>query len=464
MVSANDKTALFETMPVGKVLVTMAVPTIISQLINLIYNLVDTFFIGRTGNAYMIAAASVAYTLFVMNVSFANLFGLGGGSLMARLSGRGENDKAKAVSAFSAYGAIAIGLFYSLIIIIFCNPLLRILGASDETIGFAKQYVYTVLVIGNVPTILSTTLAHLTRNAGYSKQASIGLSLGGILNIALDPLFMFVILPDGMEVFGAGLATLISNIVSSIYLLTVFKKIGKNTQLCLSFQKAKTIKKHEVSELFAVGVPSAILTGLFDIANMFLNANMAFYGEEAVAALGIVMKVERLPNAVNVGICQGMMPVIAYNYSSGNRKRMKEIIKTETICGFIVCLFTISLFELLAKPITSVFLNSNSVSARGALETLSLAVVILRVRCLVSPFQFMNYRSSFCMQAMGDGTGTLIHACMRQLVFYIPFMYILKAFFGFNGLISSLLAGEFCGMITALILMNRKLKKNKSFT
>lgn len=459
MAITNEKKELFESMPIKKALMTMAIPTVVSQLINLIYNIVDTFYIGRTGNAYMVAATSVAYTLFVMTIAFSNLFGIGGGSLMARLAGKGEYNKAKNVSAYSFYGAIIIAAVYSILVGIFADPFLRLLGASSETIGFSKQYVYTVVVAGGVPIILSAAIAHLIRNSGYSKQASLGLSLGGVLNIVLDPLFMFVIFPDGMEVFGAALATLISNIVACIYLLLVYRKIGKTAPLSMSFSAARSVVKSERKELYSVGVPSAILTGLFDIANMFLNANMAVYGEEAVAALGIVMKAERVPTATNVGICQGMMPIIAYNFSSGNRKRMNEVIRTATVAGFTICFVAMALFEIFAGPITSVFLNAKSSMAQGAEQTLIFAALFLRIRCLASPFQFMNFRSSFCMQAMGDGKGTLLHSIARELIFYIPFMYILNGLFDMVGLASSLIAGEGFGMIMAIILLNRWLKK-----
>lgn len=455
----NSKKELFESMPVRKAIGVMAIPTIISQLINLVYNVVDTFFIGRTGNTYMIAGVSISYTLFMMTIAFSNLFGIGGGSLNARLAGKGESNKARSVSAYSFYGAIIIALLYSALLICFNNPLLTLLGASIETIEYAKQYVLIVLVIGDVPIILSAVLAHLIRNAGYSKQASIGLSLGGILNIVLDPIFMFVILPSGLEVVGAALATLISNAIACVVLLVLYRKISKTAPLSMDIKLARQIQKDNIKELFSVGIPSAILNALFDVANMFLNAKMAVYGSSAVAALGITMKAERLPNAINIGICQGMMPIVAYNYSSGNRKRMNDVIKNATIIGLSICAISVILFEIFAVPITSVFINTGSSSAKGALETLALASYFLRVRCLSSPLQFMNYRSSFCMQAMGDGKDTLIHAFVREMVFYVPFMYILDYFFGMNGLIFSLFAGEGCGMILAIILMNRWIKK-----
>ena len=189
--SKPSKQELFASVPVPKALLTMAVPTIISQIINLIYNMVDAFFIGRTGNPYMMAATSITLTLVMMNVALANLFGIGGGSLVARLMGVSKNEEAKHVSAFSFYGAIGIAILYSLLVGFFLNPLLILLGASENTLAFARQYLIVVVVIGNVPVILSAVAAHLLRNSGYSRQASIGLSGGGILNILLDQFLPF---------------------------------------------------------------------------------------------------------------------------------------------------------------------------------------------------------------------------------------------------------------------------------
>ena len=180
-----NKQELFSSVPVFQALVTMAVPTIISQIINLVYNMVDAFFIGRTGNSYMMAATTITLTMVMMNVALSNLFGIGGGSLVARRMGAGDTKSARQVSAYSVYGAVGIALAYSLLIGLFQNPVLRFLGASDATIGFARSYSLIVIVCGALPGILSMTLAHLLRNTGFSSQASVGLSMGGLLNCAL---------------------------------------------------------------------------------------------------------------------------------------------------------------------------------------------------------------------------------------------------------------------------------------
>jgi len=458
--TSSAKQQLFETMPVSKAIATLAVPTIISQLINLIYNMVDTLYIGMTGDAYKTAAVTLAFTVFMMTISFANLFGMGGGSQIARLMGIGRKEEAKHVSAFSFYGAIAIALAYSLLIGTLLDPILNLLGASSATIGFARQYVWLVVIFGNVPVILSMTCAHLLRNTGYSKQASIGLSGGGILNIILDPIFMFVVLPKGMEVFGAALATLLSNIAACIYLVMVMKRVSGDAPLSIRFSDARKISAEAKKNLFAVGIPSAVLTGMFDVACIFLNSLMAAHGDLELAAIGIVMKAERLPNAVNIGLCQGMLPLVAYNYSSGNWKRMNKTIHTARLYGLVIAAVSIVMFLIFAPPIVHIFLSTSVGNVAESTVTIGFAAVFLRLRCVASIPQFLNYSTSFCMQAVGDGRDTLIHAIVRQCGFYIPLMYLLNGLFGVYGLASALVVGESCGAVFASALFMRWKKKN----
>ena len=408
----DSRKELFETMPVPKAVAAMAIPTIISQLINLVYSLADTFFIGQTGNSYMVAAVTVSFPLFMMTIALANLFGVGG-------------------------GALGIALTYSLLIALFLDPLLNLLGASPETIGYGRQYVWLVVIIGSTPSILSAAGAHLLRNVGCARQASVGLSGGGILNIILDPLFMFVLLPDGWEIFGAALATMLSNVASCLYILIVIARLSRTTPLTVAPSALRGLTREDVRQVLNVGVPSSILTGLFDVANIVLNALVAGYGDLPLAAMGITMKVERFPNAVNIGICQGMLPIVAYNYSSGNRVRMNDVIRFVRRVGM-------------------------GFAVAQALETLAFAGIFLRIRCLASPFQFLNYHSSFCLQAMGDGRDTLIHAIVRELVFYIPFMFLLNRLTGIYGLAAAIVAGEACGGIFALCMLRRWLKKEKA--
>ena len=442
----------------------MAIPTIISQLINLIYNMVDAFFIGRTGNSYMMAATTITITLVMLNVALANLFGIGGGSHVARMMGAGEPERARQVSAFSAYGAVCLALSYSLIIGLFLRPILTFLGASDATIDYTASYTLIVIVMGSLPSILSQVLAHLLRNAGYSTQASMGLSGGGILNVFLDPLFMFVILPRGQEVTGAAIATALSNTAACLYLIHAYRRASKDAPLSIRIKDAMRVEKPDVRAVFSVGIPSAALTGLFDLASMCVNIIAASHNDLVLAGIGIVMKVERVPNAVNIGICQGMLPIVAFNYSSGNRERMEETIHTARKAGLTVSFLCILFFEVFARPASRVFLSTTAGDAETALLTVAYAALFLRIRCLASPVQFINYNSSFSMQAMGYGKGTLLHAFVRELIIYIPCMFLLDRIFGEVGLAAALPVAESISAVFALFLLHRFIKKNRERT
>lgn len=456
----DSKKELFENVPVSRALWTLAVPTIISQLINLIYNLADTFYVGRTGNAYMIASVSLAYTLFIMTVSIANLFGIGGGGMISRLMGIGETLRAKRVCAFSFYAALTVSVVYSLVVAIFMKPILTLFGASDNTIVYASQYTWLVVVLGTVPVVMSQTMAHFLRNTGYSSQASIGLSGGGVLNMILDPLFMFVLFPQGMEVFGAALATLLSNIVSMIYFFIMMKKVSSTAPLSISFKHRREIEDKDRKEVISVGIPSAILPGLYDLSNIFLNARVAGHGDMQLAAIGIVLKVERLSNAIGIGISQGMLPLVAYNFSARNKKRMSSAVSYARNAGMTITLITIVIYEVFASQIVGAFISTTGGDADSAAVVLGFATMFLRARVLASLPMFLNYHTSYCMQAMGDGTGTLIHSVVRQLVFYIPIMILMDVLFAETGIAWSLLVGDTLGAITALLLLNRWTKKH----
>ena len=205
------KNDLFEKMSPGKALAIMALPTIASQMIILIYNLADTWFIGRTDDSNKVGASALALSVYMIVTALANVFGVGGGSLMVRLVGEKKTDDARKVASYTLAVSFISAVVLSILVLIFMDPLLRLLGASDYTLLYGKQYVLMTTVIGGVPTLLSMCMPQLLRNAGYSKESGIGVALGSLLNIALDPLFMFVILPEGYEVLGAGLATMISS-------------------------------------------------------------------------------------------------------------------------------------------------------------------------------------------------------------------------------------------------------------
>ena len=446
----TENKAIFETMPIGKALAYLAIPTIISQLITMIYNLADTFFIGQTNDPLKIAATSVAFNLVFLMNALSNLFGIGGGSLISRLLGLNKEEEAKKVFALSIFGTIAVTILYSSIILIFMDPILRLLGASNETIGYAKKYTLWVAIIGSLPCTLSMTMAHLLRSEGYTKHASVGLGMGGILNIALDPLFMFVILPQGNEVLGAAIATMTANICSLIYFCIVFIMLKNKAILSINPKLLPSSFKH-LKSVFAVGFPSALGSALACFSSIIMNNLSSNYGDIPVAAVGIVKKIDMLPTNVGMGLCQGMMPLVAYNYSTKNYKRMRAAARYARISGIIFALLCVLSFELLAPQIVSLFIKEE--------ETLSLGTNFLRICCLATPLMIINFQMSYMFQAMGKGPQSLILSSLRQGLINMPLLFIMNAIAGLYGVVWTQLLSDSITLIISFSLYHVTYKK-----
>ena len=448
------KRELFEKMPVPKALATLAIPTIISQLITMIYNLADTFYIGLANNPSMTAASSVAFTLVFMMNALPNLFGVGGGSLISRLMGEKRDSEAGGVASFSFYMTLIFAGVYSVAVLIFMDPLLRLLGATDGSIEFARQYAFWVVVIGAIPATLSMTMAQLLRSEGFADKASIGLGLGGVLNIILDPIFMFVILESGNEVLGAALATMISNIIVLIYFIINYLVIKKKTVISLNPKKA-FLKAEHIKDVFAIGIPSALGSLLACLANIVIN-NLAssyeyLYGDVPVAAIGIAKKIDMLPMNVGFGLCQGMMPLVAYNFASGDHKRMRAIARAARNASMIFAGFCILLFQLFASQIAGAF--------NGHAQTVEMSTDFLRILCLAVPFMLFNLQISFTFQAMGMGKQSLVLSSLRQGLVNIPLLFIMNKFFGLYGIVWTQLISDVITGIISYIVYRKSLKK-----
>lgn len=444
----NDKKALFESASPVKALAVMSVPTVASQLILLIYNIADTWFIGRTNNPAMIGASNLALTVYLIAVSLANVFGVGGGSLMVRLIGEKKDDDARKVASYSIIASGITAAVFSLLTLVFMTPLLKLLGADDMTMVYGRQYLLTTVVLGSIPTILSMSMPQLLRNAGYSKEAGFGVGLGSILNVALDPLFMFVLLPKGNEVLGAGIATMLSNYCSFIYFILMFRKVRNESVLKISFKREKLEKIH-LKSLYTVGIPAAISIFLFDLVTIVINKLTIGYGDHVtpLAAMGIVLKLERIPINVGLGVCLGMVPLIAYNYGSKNYKRMNDFssLARWIIIGFSsVCMIS---FLLFAKPLIGAFIQDE--------ETVRLGIMFIKGRCLSLPFMMIGYHIVNYMNAVNKGKVSFLLALLRHVVILIPVMLIMNAIWGLTGLVWSQLTADVIHSVAALIIFAR---------
>lgn len=446
----NRNIDIFEHMPVAKAVQTMAVPTIMGQLIVLIYSIADTFFVGRTNNPLMVAGASLVLPVFNICTALAGISGVGGGAQVSRLMGEKNTEGARRVSSFSLWFALLTGMTFSLTVLLFNDPLMRLLGAKDDVLMYAKAYAMLVIVFGGIPTVMANVMANLLRSTGESKKAGFGIMLGGIINIALDPLFMFVLFPKGMEIIGAGAATCVSNCISCIYFIYMIRKTGESSVIRLYSPRLLPETAH-LKKVFSIGVVSSVAGFLFDLNYMVIQRLMAGYGDIPVAAIGIVLKAERLPLNIGVGICQGMAPITAYNYSAKNYKRMNDTVRFSRNLGIVCALVSIVLYELFSPYIMRFFIAEP--------QTVALGTDFLRARCLATVLMFLSFFHVHVFNSYGRGKEAFFLGVMRWLAFNIPMLFLMNYIFGMYGIVWSQLAADVFTVALSVIVYNNYMKK-----
>ena len=449
----DEKTILFEKVPVPKAVMQLAVPTVLSSLVMVIYNLADTYFVGMMNDAVQNAAVTLAAPVLLAFNAVNNLFGVGSSSMMSRALGRKDYDAVRKSSAFGFYCALFSGVLFSILCVIFQQPLLVLLGADANTMAATEVYLKWTVLFGAAPAILNVVMAYMVRSEGSSLHASLGTMSGCLLNIILDPIF---ILPWGfnMGAAGAGLATFLSNCVACIYFFVLLYVRRKHTFVCINIRKFG-LHKAIVLGVCGVGIPAAI-QNLLNVTGMtILNNFTSVYGADAVAAMGIAQKVNMVPLQVAMGFSQGIMPLISYNYASGNHKRMKESVyfTVKTLLPFLVAVTVF--YYVGAGTLTRAFMNNEAIIAYGTR--------FLRGFCLVLPFLCMDFIAVCVFQAVGMGRMALTFAILRKIVLEIPALYVLNYFFPLYGLTYAQPLAEFVLAIAAVWILARifmKMAKN----
>lgn len=448
----DEKIELFENMPVRKAVMKLSVPTVLSSLVMVIYNLADTYFVGMLNNPIENSAVTLAAPLLLAFNAVNNLFGVGSSSMMSRALGRKDYDTVYRSSAFGFYCSVISGALFSLLYIVLHIPLLKVLGADSETMAATAQYLKWTVGCGAVPAILNVVLAYLVRAEGASLHASVGTMSGCILNIILDPFF---VLPQflNMGAAGAGLATFISNCFACIYFFILLFIKRKSTYVCISPKKFG-FKKEIVSGVFAVGIPASI-QNLLNVTGMtVLNNFTAAFGSSAVAAMGIAQKINMIPMQVALGFSQGIMPLISYSYASKNVKRMKKslVFSSEISIGFLL-MATIG-FYIFSGGLISLFMQNEAIVAYGSR--------FLRGMCLSLPFLCMDFIAVGVFQACGMGKKSLVFAIMRKIVLEIPALFLLNYLYPLYGLAYAQTVSEIILAIAAVITLVNLFKKLKS--
>ena len=448
----NSKTELFESMPIPKAVVMLSVPSVISSLVMVIYSLADTFFVGMMNDPVQNAAVTLAAPLLLAFNAVNNLFGIGSSSMMSRALGRKDYDTVYRSSAFGFYASLICSLLFSLLYGVLQSPILVMLGANAETMQATANYLFWTVLLGSAPSILNVVLAYLVRAEGSSLHASIGTMCGCLLNIMLDPIF---ILPWGLNLgaAGAGCATCLSNTVACLYFFVLlFVKRGK-TYVCIKpsmFRPSKQI----VKGVCGVGIPASI-QNLLNVTGMtILNNFTSAYGSDPVAAMGIAQRVNIVPFQIAMGFSQGIMPLISYNYTSGNIKRMKKtfMFTAKISLGFILAVMLTFVFA--AEPIISMFMKNESIVAYGA--------AFQRGFCFALPFLCIDFLALGVFQSCGMGMKSFIFAVVRKIVLEIPALFVLNWLFPLYGLayaqfVAELILGTIA--VVVLVRMFRRLER-----
>lgn len=439
----TDKIQLFERTPIPKAVLTLSVPTIISSLVMVIYNLADTYFVGMLNDPVQNAAVTLAAPVLLAFNAINNLFGVGSSSMMSRALGKKEYETVSRSSAFGFYCALICGILFSLIFTIFHTPLISLLGADAQNRAATAAYLRWTVTCGAAPAILNVVLAYLVRAEGASLHASIGTMSGCLLNIVLDPLF---ILPQGLNMgaAGAGLATFLSNCVACIYFfILLYVKRGR-TYVCIRPSQFR-FQKSILVGVFGVGIPAAI-QNLLNVTGMtVLNNFTSAYGSDAVAAMGIVQKINMVPLYIALGLSQGIMPLISYNYASKNYKRMKKTITFSTKIALTFMVVVSAGYYLGAGFLTSLFMKNVSIIAYGTR--------FLRGLCLALPFLCMDFLAVGVFQACGFGKKALTFAILRKIVLEIPALAILNRIYPLYGLAYAQFTAEVILAIAAVITL-----------
>ena len=427
-----QKTELFESMPIPRAVMKLAIPTVLSSLVMVLYNLADTYFVGMLNNAVENAAVTLAAPLLLAFNAVNNLFGVGSSSMMSRSLGKKDYETVYRSAAFGFYCSIFAGLLFSIAYTVFQVPLLNLLGATEETLGATIGYARWTVTFGAVPAILNVVLAYLVRAEGAAMHASIGTMSGCFLNILLDPIF---ILPWGLNMGaeGAGLATFLSNCVACLYFFVLLYVKRGRTYVCVN------PKMFSIQNLLNV-------TGM-SVLNNFTSA----FGSNAVAAMGIAQKINSVTVQIALGLSQGIMPLISYNYASGNIKRMKKtFFFTARIALVFLVLMEIAYYAG-ARTWVGLFMQDQQIVDYGAR--------FLQGFCLGMPFLAIDFLAVGVFQACGLGKNAFLFAILRKVVLEIPALVLLNALFPLYGLAYAQFAAELVLAIAAVIVLARLFRK-----
>ena len=416
---ALQKMELLGSTSIPKALLSMGIPTMIGMLVNAFYNLVDAYFVGGLGESQM-GAISVVYPLGQVVVGLGLLFGNGAASYISRLLGRGDKENADKVASTALYSSVSVGAVIILISMVFLHPILKLLGATDSILPYAATYagIYIVSCIFNV---FNVTMNNIVTSEGAAKTTMCALLTGAVLNIALDPLFIYVF---DLGVAGAAIATAISQVVSTcVYLTYIFRK-----KSVFHFRvKDCTYTKETMSEIFKIGIPTLVFQILTSVSISLINNAAGDYGDSAIAGMGVVTRLISMGSLSVFGFIKGFQPIAGYSYGAKKFDRLREAIKTSILWSTAFCVIFGVILALFPTAIVSRF-------TKGDAEMIRIGAASLRANGIsIMLFGFYTVYSSLFL-ALGKGREGFILGACRQGICFIPVILLLPIVWGLNGI------------------------------
>lgn len=421
-------------------IISLSIPTILGMLVQVFYNLTDTFFVGKLNDPFQVAAVSVAFPIFMILMSFSGVFGFGAASYISRLLGKKDYLMAKKTSATAFYTCLLLAIAVTLTSLVFISPILHLIGVTTETHRYANEYL-SIIFSGSIIMMMKFLVTQLLRSEGAAKVAMIGMFIGTGINIILDPIFILIL---GYGVRGAAIATLIGQGVGLLYYFSFY--IKKKSIISINW-KYFSLQGDIFQEIFRVGIPASINNLMISIAQTTGNYVAASYNDMIVAAFGINHRIFSMCIMILIGLSEGMQPLIGYSYGAQKINRLNKIIRTGSIMATGISIFFVLFFYLFAGKMIQIFINNEQVINYGT--------QIMRAIIIALPFAGIQFLIRVSFQALGKGKPALILALARQGIFYIPALFILNNFFGFSGFIYAQPFANLLTFVLALILFQR---------
>ena len=433
MNNQSKKMELLGNASIPKALLSMGIPTMIGMLVNAFYNLVDAYFVGGLGESQM-GAISVVYPLGQVVVGLGLLFGNGAASYISRLLGRGDKENANKVASTALYSSVSVGAVIIIISMVFLHPILKLLGATDSILPFAATYA-SIYIVSCIFNVFNVTMNNIVTSEGAAKTTMCALLTGAVLNIALDPLFIYVF---DLGVAGAAIATAISQVVSTcVYLIYILRK-----KSVFHFRvKDCTYTKETMSEIFKIGIPTLVFQILTSVSISLINNAAGDYGDSAIAGMGVVTRLISMGSLSVFGFIKGFQPIAGYSYGAKKFDRLREAIKTSILWSTAFCVIFGVILALFPTAIVSQF-------TKGDAEMIRIGAASLRANGIsIMLFGFYTVYSSLFL-ALGKGREGFILGACRQGICFIPVILLLPIVWGLNGI---MYAQPIADMLSAVI-------------